>query len=253
MTVNRSVWNRLFDQNSFPGLPCPECETGKLKLDADSFAISEPPFSRSSHSHEDFEPDWVEQRFIARLVCDEKKCGEIVAMAGDTELVEMYSDDEEEYKGWYLASVLRPRCVFPAPPLFRIPKGVPQAVRRELLISFQLFWTDLSSCISRLRTSIEAMLDQQGVPTTKLNIETGKTSRLDLYARIKAFEQQVSGAEAADALQALRNVGNLGTHGNSITPEATFDAFDVMEDVLLGVYEKQSIKAKANNLKGLKG
>lgn len=76
---------------------------------------------------------------------------------------------------------------------------------------------------------------------------------MDLAERIDVYAGTASGADAKDALHGLRYIGNLGTHGGAVSKEALFDAADVLEDVLLGVYEKRSIKAKVNNLKSPKG
>jgi hypothetical protein len=252
MAVNRSIWRTRFARGSFPGLPCPRCPQGKLKLVPNNLSITEPLFSKASHSHPDFDPSWVEGRFVARMECDETKCGEIVFMVGDTEYVETYLDGEE-YSWGDLEEVLQARGVFPAPPLFRIPNGVPRSVAQHLRLAFQLFWTDIPSCVARLRTSVELMLDEENVAKEQLSKIDGKMVRLTLHQRIVRFESQATGADAADSLHALRNVGNLGTHGSSVSPEALFDAVDVLEDVLLGVYEKKSIKAKAKRLIDTKG
>ncbi|BBC72365.1 conserved hypothetical protein [Altererythrobacter sp. B11] len=183
--------------------------------------------------------------------CDEADCGELVVMAGDTELVTVHVD-EDHYSGWVEDEVLRPRAVFPAPPLFRIPERTPHLVGEQLRLAFQLFWTDFSSAVGRLRTAVELLLDDQKVPREKLT-SSGKTARMDLAERIDVYAGTASGADAKDALHGLRYIGNLGTHGGAVSKEALFDAADVLEDVLLGVYEKRSIKAKVNNLKSPKG
>jgi hypothetical protein len=252
MAVNRSIWRTKFAKDSFPGLPCPRCPQGKLKLVQNSLSITEPPFSKACHSLPDFEPNWVEQRFVARMECDEAKCGETVFMVGDTEEVETYLEDEA-YSGFALEEVFCARGVFPAPPLFRISDGVPPSVVRQLRLAFQLFWTDIPSCVARLRTSVELMLDREKIAKEQLSKKTGKMVRLTLHERIVQFERQATGADAAESLHALRNIGNLGTHGSGVSHEALFDAVDVLEDVLLGVYEKKSIKAKIKKLNVTKG
>ncbi len=97
------------------------------------------------------------------------------------------------------------------------------------------------------------MLDQQKVPKEMLSQKSGKMVRLDLFDRIALFEKNATGADAAESLHALRHIGNLGTHGSSVSIEALFDAVDVLEDVLLGIYGKKSIKAKAKKLNDTKG
>ena len=252
MAINRSIWTTRFERDAFPGLPCPRCSPGKLKLVPKGLTISEPAFSTADHRHPDFEPDWIVNRFSARLECDETPCGELVLMVGDTDLVESYRD-EDVYSGGYLAEVLRVRGIFPAPPFFRISKSVPRDVVEQLELAFQLFWTDMASCVARLRTAVEMMLDEQKVAKDPLSQKSQKMERMNLHDRIVLFGKQATGADAADSLHALRNVGNLGAHGTEVTEEALFDAVDVLEDVLLGVYEKKSIRAKAKKLNDTKG
>jgi hypothetical protein len=249
--INRSIWNQLFSQEQFPKLPCPNCPNGRLILDKASFSLTEPEYSKADRKDEDWEFDWVAQRFSARLACEEANCKEVVSMAGDTVHVEDYIEEAGIYEGPGIVEVLRPRSVFPGSPLFPITKSIPDNVARELKLAFQLYWTDTSACVSRLRTSIELMLDQQKVPRSFLTAKK-KVARMDLHSRIAAFEKMATGADAATSLQALRNVGNLGTHCGEIADEDLFDAIDVYEDVLLGVYEKKSILAKAKKLGGLK-
>ncbi len=249
MAINRALWNPLFSREAFPRLPCPRCATGRVILDKDSLTVSEPKYSKSMHSHDAWEPDWTIERFSGRMVCEEGACGEIVFMSGDTEVVEVYIE-EDGYEGPGLAEALRPRSIFPGSPLFPIPTTMPSDASQELKLAFQLYWTDLSASLGRLRTSIERMLDDQGVVTSGLD-KNGKVFTLNLFQRISAFQKMATGADAALSLQSLRNVGNIGTHGGEIDAEVLFDAMDVYEDVLLGIYEKKSILAKAKNLGSL--
>ena len=251
MSVNRAVWKTLFEKDAFPGLPCPQCATGKMKLVPATLFLEEPAFSIQQHGHDDFEPDWIKQRFSARLKCDEAVCGEILTMAGDTETVSVYLEESEGYTGWAVQDVLRPKSVFPAPPLFPILEKAPYRVREQLQLGFQLFWTDLAACAGRLRTAVELMLDDQGVPDQVS--KKGKMERATLWDRIESFAATTAGDDLKEPLHALRHIGNLGTHGTTLTSEAFFDAADVLEDVLLGVYEKKSLKKKIKKLTDTKG
>jgi hypothetical protein len=144
------------------------------------------------------------------------------------------------------------RVAYPAPPLFPIPESLPWGIKSELRVSFGLYWADNSACVARLRTAVEAMLDDQKVPR-KGKSNKDKIIRLDLSSRIDAFANNATGSDAKDLLHGLRNIGNLGTHGDSVTSEDLFDAMDVFEDVILGIYERKSIKAKAKKLADKKG
>ena len=251
MSVNQAIWRRAFPRDAFPGLPCPHCATGKMKLVKESLKVIEPAYSKAAHKDEDWDPDWVTERWDAQLTCDEKPCGEIVFMAGYTDWLESEWTEEEGWAG-AVQQVLRANSVFPACPLFRVPKEVPWDVRRQMDLAFQLFWASNAASIGRLRTSVELMLDDQKVPKEVLS-KKGKVVRLDLAARIEKFEAMTTDGSASDSLHALRNIGNLGVHGAEVTNEALFDAFDVFEDVLLGVYEKKSIVLKVKKLNDTKG
>ncbi|BCP51745.1 hypothetical protein K32_03620 [Kaistia sp. 32K] len=160
--------------------------------------------------------------------------------------------DEPGYKGWGYIDHLQPHAVFPAPPLFRPPVDTPSDVQQQLQLAFQLYWVDLAASIGRLRTAVEQMLDDQNIPRDK-GSASGKTTRMDLASRIDVFAATANGSDSKDALDALRHIGNLGTHGTAVSDEAFFDAVDVLEDVLLGVYDKKSIKAKITKLNSSKG
>tara|TARA_R100000935_G_scaffold43359_1_gene65730 strand:+ start:5424 stop:5858 length:435 start_codon:yes stop_codon:yes gene_type:complete len=132
----------------------------------------------------------------------------------------------------------------PAPPLFPISKNIPKTVEVELKLAFQLFWADLSASTSRLRTSLERVLDEQGIPSFG-QLKTGKPKRLTLFDRIDSFEKKTQDAEIAESMTAMRIVGNLGTHGDEVVEGDYFDLLDVYEDALAEIYEKKSANLKA--------
>jgi len=148
-----------------------------------------------------------------------------------------------------LEAVFRIQAVFPAPPVFLISSNVPHRVARELKVAFRMYWTDTSACVARLRTAVERLLDDQKVPKEKLT-KKDKVLRMNLKERIEAF---TTGAVHAEQLQGLRNIGNLSTHGaRDVTDDDLFDTIDVIEFVLTGIYDTQTINAKAKKLQSKK-
>jgi hypothetical protein len=83
----------------------------------------------------------------------------------------------------------------------------------------------------------------------RVNPKNNNESRIDLARRIEHFGKATGESENAKSMDALRVIGNLGTHGSEVTSEAFFDAIDVYEDVLLEIFEKKSIKLKAKREK----
>jgi hypothetical protein len=251
MPIDRPIWHRLTPKGSIPGLPCPHCTNGKLKLVKDGFSILEPKYVADwrERNPDEVEPEYVIERWSATLRCDESACGEVVNMIGDVEVVETEVEIPGGQVTWGLEQVLRIQAVFPVPPLFKISNNVPRRVKDQLQLAFRMYWTDTSACVARLRTAVEKLLDDQKIPRERLT-KNGKLHRMDLKDRIDSF---TSGAMHKDQLQGLRNIGNLGTHGtNDVTDEDLFDAFDVLEFVLTGIYETKTINAKAKKLESKK-
>lgn len=255
MPIHRATWHRLAPKNSIPGLPCPQCTPGKLKVVRDTLAVREPKYVSDwrGKNPDDWEPDFAVERWSATLRCDEPACGEFVNMIGDIEVVEVDLDLDDGLPSWGYQDVLRIQAVFPVPPLFRISDNVPKPVKKQLELAFRMFWTDTSACVSRLRTAVERLLDDQAVPKERLLTKgknAGKMHRMDLHERIDSF---TNGSAHKDQLQGLRNIGNLGTHGgDDVEDDDLFDAVDVLEFVLTGIYDTKTINAMADKLKGKK-
>jgi hypothetical protein len=101
--------------------------------------------------------------------------------------------------------MLRPRAMFPSPPIITLPSELPDDVESEAEAAFKLFWSDLGASASRLRTSVERVLDHFNIPATKAG-----GGFLTLNDRIKEFKK--IDTDHADTFDALRHVGNVGTH-----------------------------------------
>jgi hypothetical protein len=223
---NQDLWVGSYAPKAFPKFICPKCADGRLTLEQDSLVIKEPKYSLADSKHPDWEPGWETERFSLRLICDSAECGEVALVIGDTIVAEDYSD---EFNGWGLISLLQPRAFFPSPPIISIPMEVPAPVKNELGKSFELYWIDLRSSANRLRISVELLLDHFNIPRSRIDGK-GKTTRLDLNARISLFEK--TDPEHAATLTALRMIGNLGSHGDDVNRRPLLDAFEIYEDAL---------------------
>jgi hypothetical protein len=236
-----NLWTRLISQGKIPGYPCPACADGKLKILGD-LEIEEPKFSSNEHSHDAWEPDWIISRFHAKLVCDENDCGEIVHIGGDGQAIE---ELDEEY-GWGIVQMLRPQFMFPAPPMIAISDSVPDKVSEEIRKSFAVSWFDPNAAANRLRVSVERIMDDLGAPTEG-KTKAGKSFDLDLNGRIQWLEKS-SGAKKdhAETFQTLRRIGNMGSHGSSLSWDDFLAALTIYESALDDLYgEKSALVAKA--------
>lgn len=244
MPVDITLWVDSFSDLSIPIWPCPRCLHGRILRSEKSVRTIEPKYSKDARSHDAWEPEWITERFVAVLKCDNPKCGEIVVVSGETQIV----GEEDEEHGFVYVSQLVPKSIFPAPRIIDVPKETPSQVKREIELAFQLYWSDLGASANRLRSSVERMLDEFGIAKT---ITTGGKKRFrPLASRIDLFAHQKPAFK--DSLDALRHVGNLGTHAVVDRP-SLLAGFSILEDALAEILGKRSKKARSLIKKIIKG
>jgi hypothetical protein len=230
-----SLWDEKFSKDSVPAFVCPTCTKGTLQFDKKQYLEGEPQYSKDAHGHNDWEPDWNTERFVMLLKCSAPKCGELVAVSGRTSVEQV--DDEEH--GWAFESLLVPVSMSPPPPIIHLPEKTPDAVRNELNLAFQVFWSDPGAAATRIRTSVERLMDHLKV--AKFKRQKGKKLKpITLYARIEAFIAKNGQLVHQDHLHALRVIGNLGTHSSEATRSDVLEAFQVYEHALDELVGKKS-------------
>jgi hypothetical protein len=236
--VKKSLWKGAINSVGWPFLPCPRCN-GNLRMMKDSLKSKIPRYARKDH----FDPN-TPDRFVMLLECANTACGEVVSVAG-----EVWPDQDvtpENELEW--VPTYRPYYMRPAPPIIDIPKKTPAEVVKEVKLSFELYWTDYSVCASRLRTSLERIMDHFGVAKTRIQkkdvTKPGKRRVLDLSARIDLFGKKVGTTEHSETLHALRTIGNLGTHSSKVSQAAMLDAYQLYEMALADLFKDKGESAK---------
>jgi hypothetical protein len=147
MPVDRKLWNPPFSR--LPSWLCPTCQAGSLKLDIDTQKAIETGPSRSIHGDDGWDPDWVEERFVGLLICQNGQCGEVVAVGGRTHQDGYhYMGDVGYTQDW--ENSYEPTFIDPAPPIFALPKECPEEIAAELRKAFSQFWLDTGSSANRL-------------------------------------------------------------------------------------------------------
>lgn len=189
-------------KESVPPWRCPSCESGRLKIQGD-FAIHSDAASQNSSGEEWFEPEYAHYVFTGTLSC--ANCSEKVIISGAGNVEEDYGEDGREYY-----TVLTPKFFYPSLRIIEpnISKDVPGEVIIYLEKAFQIFWCDADSCVNRLRTVVEYLLDAIGIDR-----KNAKGDRLSLAARIDLLVD-ARHIEVKDALTSLRYMGNDGSHGS---------------------------------------
>lgn len=239
MAINRTLWKPPFAE--FPSWMCPRCQSATLALDKDSLKVRETGPSIAAQAHDAWEPDWINETFSALLECRNPTCGELVAIAGRTHHEEAHSTDMEK-QDW--EREFEPLAFVNAPPVFLLSAGCPEEVAAELRKAFALIWSDKGSCANRLRSAVEALLTERGVPKTSIS-KKGKRVFLLPQARIEKFK--IKNAEAAEILTAIKWLGNAGSHANDdeLSIDELLDGFELFEHVLNVVYDKSKKRLKS--------
>lgn len=232
-----AIPKKRFSDRPVEAYLCGRCKKGHLTPEPDSFAAEEPGFSANARDGDFWEPDWLEYRFTFRCRCSNSKCGEISFVAGSGVLDQRYDyDGQPEYFDSF-----KIHSFFPAPYLAEVPRELPDKVLKSLERSFLLYWADTSAAANALRASLEFVLDELKVPRTQKR-DDGSEHRLNLHQRIDAAEKQKP--ELKDLFLALKDVGNLGSHGGDVADGDYSDAVEIFAHILTSLFQDDAKRIK---------
>ena len=158
MVVNRDQWAERV--SAIPNWLCPTCQRGHLKANAKiKMVIVETGESSRGRDYDDWEPDWMVNRFVTMIQCDDNACGEVVAVSGTLKYVEGdFDSGNQHYVNQYEIE-----ATVPAPLPILIHKKVPPAVALLLAAAAPHLWSDPEAAANKIRQSVEAFLTDQGV------------------------------------------------------------------------------------------
>lgn len=230
MPVDRKQLSNSFTENDIPEYFCPTCETGVLELFPDTFKYKWPKYNKVDYDQHGFE-EYIEFRYIAFLKCSNKACGEIVTITGNGSPLELLHSDpfgpgESSHETFY-------KPIFFNPPLhfFKINQfELPEEVETALKEAFSIYWFDINACASKLRTTIERVLDS-------LDIERydSKENRINLHSRINIFKAKDIN-NIHEYFESIKWLGNEGTHETNVDKEELLSTFDMIEHIFEHIY-----------------
>ncbi|MCP4823846.1 MAG: hypothetical protein GY892_06975 [Shimia sp.] len=170
MTINRKHFKTRFER--LPAWVCSACQTGTLQMVHDTLNILETGPSKTAHSLDGWDVEWIEERFCALLKCSD--CSDLASISGSREHdLHQYMDMLGEFAS-DITNSLKPHSIQPPPLVFPIPNKAPDNLKEALLKAFSLIWVDTEACANRIRTCLEIFLDDKKIPKTK---KTRKTKR----------------------------------------------------------------------------
>jgi hypothetical protein len=241
---------------------CPHCQHPSLATDPKTFTYYETKSSIDLRVDDDWEPDWVTYVFHVTIKC--KSCNETLLMSGTGSPSPSWDEDgASEYTDRF-----EPKYCLPMPDMIEFPPKTSDEVKKELRSAFKLFWSDPCSCVNRVRTGIERLLDSLDIPKranakpaqpvpqtpTSTPIQVGSQSSgvgsakkgakkphyYRLHERIDLFRNQDSAN--ADLLMSIKWLGNTGTHEGIVDRDDVLSGLEILEHVLQEVVGEKSAK-----------
>ncbi|MFD7030227.1 DUF4145 domain-containing protein [Streptomyces sp. NPDC059917] len=238
----------------WPSIPCPTCWRGNLTPDGDTFAREESETSKRwrSESWDDWEPDWEHGGFHGILRCGKTSC-DAVRVVGEMRVVADH-DEDGMWDGNSWEVEFNPKFFYPALPLLQIHQGVPQEVLGRVSAASAVLWADPSSAANRLRSAVEALMDDQGIVRKGF----GRKGAFDykLHQRIERLATaKPAYSDASKMILAVKWVGNVGSHEDALKITDILDGVAILDAALTEIYDtsKEDLKKLAAEITARKG
>lgn len=213
-----------FPHGNWPRLPCGSCDVGELRVGT----ASEIDVAARYRDHPGWEPDWIHGFFTLSAECSNRDCQGVAVIFGDMK-VDADVDERGHWHGEH-DTFYRIRYVDPPLALVRVPSRCPDDVSNAIADASRLMWIDSGSTANRLRTVVELLLTALGVRKTT----TGR-KRMTTHARIEAL--RTTRPDVADVLEAVKWIGNVGSHAEAPTTKDVLEGAALLEHSLKLVYD----------------
>ena len=196
----------------WPSLPCLVCHRGALEM----VTISEFESKASADARVGVEIEEGPRSgfFHGELACSQPSCGSKYVVAGEWTRGTDDPDEETDSLDIYDPSLfgLTVRHILPPLPLIALPEGTPEPVKVLVESCSSVLLSDPNAASGRIRTAIEAVLDQQKIQKTG----NSRAERLGIHARLNKLAEK--NGPAATHLIAMKWIGNEGTHEREPVP-----------------------------------
>lgn len=240
--MDRKTLKLPFTLDSAPDWTCPTCQIAPLRIRKDSFIKDERRHARD-HSHDAWEPEWIEYVYSCMLVCSNDKCKEVVSSCGTGSVGWSVGEDEEGIPEQIYEDYFRPKYFEPHLKLMKFPKGCPESVSKPLEDSFALFFASSSAASNSVRIAIEALLTELKI--RRFNLVGGKRRFVSLHQRIALLPAKY--AHLKDLILAIKWLGNAGSHDGAteVSLDDVMDSYELTEHILQEIYAPKASKLKA--------
>lgn len=210
-----------FPSGNWPHLPCGACATGELQIGKPN----EIDVAERDRDHPGWEPEWTHGHFSVQAECTNGECRSIALIAGKMK-VDTVVDEHGHWHGQYDTYYEIQYCE-PALRLLAVPDGTPDDVKRAIVSASQVIWINPSSAANRLRAAIEQLLTDLGV-----------SERGSAHRRIERLA--ASRPEVATVLEAVKWIGNDGSHTAALPLKDVLEGVALLERALILVYDRSA-------------
>ena len=171
--------------------------------------------------------------FSTTYVCNNTSCKERVTIAGtyQYDVIAQTSYDDPPYAPFFVVKF----CT-PALPILQVPKATPEKVTDAIAQASSVIWLDPNAAVNRLRVDVEELLNSLRISKTRVNRKTRARTRMNLHDRIVRFA--AVHAVAGEALEAVKWVGNAGSHMDQVAIDDALNCAEVLEYALRDLYDK---------------
>lgn len=232
---------------------CPTCNKGGLVIkENEHFHETQSVESNALFEEGYIGPEDLALSFNARLTCTNTKCGEQIMALGSGIVMEEPVEDERGNYDLAYVNCYTVKYFYPTLKIIQVPTQTPESILVPLEQSFALFFCDSDACGNKIRISIEALLDEEGVDSTKQN-KKGKEIRINLHDRIELMQADES---TKTHLEAIKWLGNAASHEvQGLSKQDTLDAYEILRFVLNTLYDDSEarINKLAAGIKAAKG
>lgn len=227
---------RLLDdwvlKTEWPHVGCPTCAEGFLSPDAAGLVTVDSGAAIIYRDDDNWEPDWLLGRFHGVLTCHNPACQETVVIAGDYKVDYVNGPDGRWYGEW--GQYVRLRFARPPFRLLDAPPRTPDGVKQAIDSASEVLWSDPGAAANRLRVGIEQLLTARRVPKTAAR-KNGGRRQLSAHERIQKLK--ITHLTAGNALEAVKWIGNAGSHDSEVTATDVLDGAELLEYALRLLYD----------------
>jgi hypothetical protein len=228
MHINKNWFE--FKRENIPDWQCPTCGGASLNLDPEDLRVYESGETARSQEEDGFDADNADYRFAATLHCKNNACREVITLVGSGKVEVDHIPGE---KGWDTVyhQWLKPHFFQPSLIPISIPSNTPIDLKNSLIAAFAIIFANHAAAINQIRVAAEILLDEIGVASVR-----GGGGFLSLGDRISNHLH--GDAESyKDKLDAIRWLGNDGSHGNgSISIIDLLNGLEIFESLLSEIY-----------------